>query len=135
MISSNCLLYNISFCTLFFFFCFFFFGVAPFAPMSSFYRHDHANNKIQSGASPHSQSSNNNVNQLEVFVSCLPYACDEKMLFDLFNKYYHVIGTRIVRNERNITQLYGFVTLCNVDEVQQATKLMNNYLFEGRKIK
>lgn len=74
-------------------------------------------------------------NQLEVFVSCLPYACDEKLIFDLFNKYFHPINARIVRNERNVTQLYGFVTLCDVDEVRQATKLLNNYLFEGRKIK
>ncbi len=75
---------------------------------------------------------------LEVFVSCLPYACDERQLFDLFDDYFPVIHARIVRSEKNgkrISQMYGFVTLGNPEDVNQAVDLLDQHLFKGRRIK
>jgi RNA recognition motif-containing protein len=71
----------------------------------------------------------------DVFVGLLPYSCNEQRLFDLFGKYFNVIRARIQRTAGGETQLFGFVTLDSQTAVVEAVRLLNNTLFEGRKIK
>jgi RNA recognition motif-containing protein len=66
----------------------------------------------------------------EVFVSCLPYHCNKKQLFDLFSEYYEVINVRIFREK-----MYGFVTLSNINDVANAVDSLDQHFFHGRRIK
>jgi hypothetical protein len=66
----------------------------------------------------------------------LSYFCEEKDLYQLFDQYAHVEDVRIIKNDSGTRSLmFGFVTLSTVHEAREMEKLLNNYLFMGRRIR
>ncbi len=80
---------------------------------------------------------NNKGCAFELFVGNLSYFCEEHHLYDLFNTYANVVDARIMRggddNKRSL--LYGFVTLSSLYELEEMSKLLNNHLLLGRRMR
>ncbi len=103
----------------------------------------HRTPKLSISSSPFSidhqplNSNSQNGGALELFVGNLSYFCEERHLYDLFNTYSNVLDARIMRggddNKRSL--IYGFVTLSSLYELEEMSKLLNNHLLLGRRMR
>jgi RNA recognition motif-containing protein len=108
----------------------------PPAPLPACHHNGYNNHHYapNNAASPANAIKNYKPNEL--FVGNLSYFCEEKDLYQLFDQYAHVEDVRIIKNDSGTRSLmFGFVSLSTVHEAREMEKLLNNYLFMGRRIR
>jgi cold-inducible RNA-binding protein len=72
----------------------------------------------------------------ELYVADLSFFCSEDHLRELFCQYGHVVNTRIIRGGvRKRSLSFGFVTMSNLQQAQQAIQALHGHLFMGRHMK
>jgi RNA recognition motif-containing protein len=73
---------------------------------------------------------------MEIYVGNLPWSCNDQDLVDAFNAYGSVEKASII-SDRNSgrSKGFGFVTMNNDDEANQAIEAMNGSDFSGRALK
>ena len=73
---------------------------------------------------------------MEIYVGNLPWSCSDQDLVDAFNAYGSVEKASII-SDRNSgrSKGFGFVTMNNDDEANQAIEAMNGSDFSGRALK
>ncbi len=72
-----------------------------------------------------------------LLVTNLSYFCQETHIFDVFDMYGHVQQIDLIRNDRTseLCSPCALVTMESVAEATEMTRILNNHLFMGRRLK
>ncbi len=75
------------------------------------------------------------MNNKKLFVGSLPWAVDDKRLFEIFSQFGNVVTATVLKDrETNRSRGFGFVEMSTEEEAKAAIDALNNSDLEGRKI-